>query len=126
VLATLHSQRFVDRAPAQIWATLLDERIYYCSIRTMYRLLAAQQEVRERRNQLRHSRYRKPELLAERPNEVWSWDITQLRGPVKWTYFYLHVILDIFSRNGCWTCEHGWGKNSEFADTPPLSVTGRS
>ncbi len=98
VLAALHSPRFVDRAPAQIWATLLDERIYYCSIRTMYRLLATQQEVRERRNQLRHPRYHKPELLAEHPNEVWSWDITKLRGPVKWTYFYLYVMLDIFSR----------------------------
>lgn len=98
VLGALHCKRFVDRAPAQIWATLLDDSIYYCSIRTMYRILAEQQEVRERRNQLRHPNYHKPELLAERPNEVWSWDITKLRGPVKWTYFYLYVILDIFSR----------------------------
>jgi putative transposase len=98
VLSALHCKRFVDRAPAQIWATLLDEGIYYCSVRTMYRILAEQQEVRERRNQLRHPRYHKPELLAERPNEVWSWDITKLRGPVKWTYFSLYVILDIFSR----------------------------
>jgi len=98
VLGALHCDRFVDRAPAQIWATLLDDGIYYCSIRTMYRILDEQQEVRERRNQLRHPNYHKPELLAERPNEVWSWDITKLRGPVKWTYFYLYVILDIFSR----------------------------
>ena len=98
VLAVLHSKRFVDKTPAQVWATLLDEGIYYCSIRTMYRILAERQEVRERRNQLRHPNYRKPELLAERPNEVWSWDITKLRGPAKWTYFYLYVILDIFSR----------------------------
>ncbi len=98
VLGVLHCKRFVDRAPAQIWATLLDEGVYYCSIRTMYRILDEQQEVRERRNQLRHPNYHKPELLAESPNEVWSWDITKLRGPVKWTYFYLYVILDIFSR----------------------------
>ena len=71
---------------------------YYCSIRTMYRYLAANGEVKERRNQLRHPNYQKPELLAEAPNQVWSWDITKLRGPVKWTYFYLYVILDIFSR----------------------------
>ena len=64
----------------------------------MYRILAEQGEVRERRNQLRHPNYRKPELLAEAPNQVWSWDITKLRGPVKWTYYYLFVILDIFSR----------------------------
>ena len=89
VLGALHSKRFVDRAPAQIWATLLDEGLYYCSIRTMYRILAQQQEVRERRNQLRHPSYHKPELLAERPNEVWSWDITKLLGPEKWSYYYL-------------------------------------
>jgi transposase InsO family protein len=94
----LRSPRFVDKSPAQVWATLLDERVYYCSIRTMYRYLAANGEVKERRNQLRHPNYQKPELLAEAPNEVWSWDITKLRGPAKWTYFYLYVILDIFSR----------------------------
>jgi putative transposase len=98
VLDVLRSPRFVDKSPAQVWATLLDELIYYCSIRTMYRLLAANGEVKERRNQLRHPNYQKPELLAEAPNEVWSWDITKLRGPAKWTYFYLYVILDIFSR----------------------------
>ena len=95
VLGALHSERFVDKAPAAMWATLLDEGTYYCSIRTMYRILAEQGEVRERRNQLRHPNYRKPELLAEAPNQVWSWDITKLRGPVKWTYYYLFVILDI-------------------------------
>jgi putative transposase len=94
----LHSERFVDKAPAQAWAALLDEGIYYCSIRTMYRILAEHGEVRERRNQLRHPRYHKPELLAEAPNQVWSWAITKLRGPVKWSYYYLYVILDIFSR----------------------------
>jgi putative transposase len=98
VINILHSERFVDKAPAQVWATLLDEKIYLCSPRTMYRILAEQGEVRERRNQLRHPSYTKPELLAEAPNQVWSWDITKLLGPVKWTYFYLYVILDIFSR----------------------------
>jgi putative transposase len=72
--------------------------VYYCSIRTMYRYLAANGEIRERRNQLRHPNYKKPELLAEAPNQVWSWDITKLRGPAKWTYFHLYVIMDIFSR----------------------------
>jgi putative transposase len=98
VLAELHSPRFVDCSPAQVWATLLDEGRYLASERTMYRLLAANGEVRERRDQLRHPDYAKPELLAERPNEVWSWDISKLLGPAKWTYFYLYVILDVFSR----------------------------
>ena len=98
VLDVLHSERFVDKAPAEIWATLLDEGTYLCSRRTMYRLLEEAGEVRERRNQLRHPEYKKPELLAKAPNQVWSWDITKLRGPVKWSYFYLYVILDIFSR----------------------------
>lgn len=98
VLDTLHSERFVDKAPAEVWATLLDEGTYHCSVRTMYRILAGADEVRERRDQLRHPAYKKPELLAERPNQVWSWDITKLLGPAKWTYFYLYVILDIFSR----------------------------
>jgi putative transposase len=98
VLEVLHSERFVDVAPKEVFATLLDERVYLCSWRTMYRVLAGAQEVRERRNQLRHPAYAKPELLATKPNEVWSWDITKLLGPGKWTYFYLSVILDIFSR----------------------------
>jgi putative transposase len=98
VLAVLHEPRFVDLAPAEVYATLLDEGRYLCSERTMYRLLAAHDEVRERRNQLRHPRYVAPELLARRPNELWSWDITKLLGPAKWTYFYLYVMLDVFSR----------------------------
>jgi putative transposase len=83
VLDTLHSERFVDQAPAEVYATLLDEGRYLCSIRTMYRLLDAAQEVRERRDQLRHPQYHKPELLATGPNQVWSWDITKLLGPAK-------------------------------------------
>ncbi len=94
----LHAEHFVDKAPAQVYAILLDEGIYHCSIRTMHRILAARREVRERRNQLRHPNYQKPELLATAPNQVWSWDITKLLGPVKWTHYYLYVILDIFSR----------------------------
>jgi putative transposase len=86
VLDTLHSERFVDRAPAAVYAQLLDESQYLCSVRTMYRLLSAHHEVRERRNQLRHPQYHKPELLATGPNQVWSWDITKLLGPAKWTY----------------------------------------
>lgn len=98
VLEVFHSPRFVDKAPAQVFAILLDEGTYLCSSRTMYRILSDEKEVQERRNQLRHPVYEKPELLAEAPNQVWSWDITKLRGPVKWNYYYLYVILDIFSR----------------------------
>lgn len=98
VLELLREPRFADLAPPEVYATLLDQGIYYCSIRTMYRILAAHDEVRERRNQRRHPVYQKPELLATGPNQVWSWDITKLMGPAKWTYFYLYVILDIFSR----------------------------
>jgi putative transposase len=99
VLEVLHAPEHVDLAPAQVWAKLLDERgQYLCSERTMYRLLTARGEVRERRAQLTHPAYVKPELLATGPNQVWSWDITKLLGPAKWTYFYLYVILDIFSR----------------------------
>ena len=98
VLEMLREPRFADLAPAEVYATLLDEGIYHCSIRTMYRILDQHDEVRERRRQLRHPVYQKPELLAEGPNQVWSWDITKLMGPAKWTYFYLYVIIDIFSR----------------------------
>jgi len=98
VLATLHAPRFVDLAPPQVYTQLLEEGQYLCSIRTMYRLLAANHEVRERRAVASRVVYTKPELLATGPNEVWSWDITKLKGPVKWTYYYLYVILDIFSR----------------------------
>jgi putative transposase len=98
VLAVLHTERFMDKAPGEVYATLLDEGKYLCSERTMYRILNKHGEVKERRNQRSHPNYKKPELLAIRPNQVWSWDITKLKGPVKWTYFYLYVILDIFSR----------------------------
>lgn len=98
VLDTLHEPRFVDRAPSEIYAALLDDKKYLCSERTMYRILEENQEVRERRNQLRHPKYAAPELLATTPNALWSWDITKLLGPAKWTYFYLYVILDVFSR----------------------------
>ena len=98
VLETLRSLRFVDAAPAQIYATLLDEGTYLASERTMYRILAANGELRERRDQLRRTAYAAPELLASAPNQVWSWDITKLLGPQKWTYYYLYVILDVFSR----------------------------
>ena len=98
VRQTLNSDRFVDCAPRQVYATLLDEEQYLCSVSTMYRILAENGEIRERRDQLRHPNYTQPELLATGPNQVWSWDITKLLGPVKWTYFYLYVLLDIFSR----------------------------
>ena len=98
VLELLHSERFVDQSPQEVYATLLDEGIFLCSIRTLYRILAEHAEVREHRNQLRHPNYQKPELLATGANQLWSWDITKLYGPCKWTYFYLYVILDVFSR----------------------------
>jgi len=107
VLEVLRSPRFVDRSPAQVWATLLDEGRYLCSERTMYRLLTAAGESRERRDQRTHPAYGKPELLAQRPNELWSWDITKLLGPAKWTYYYLYVILDVFSRYVvAWTIQY--------------------
>ena len=98
VLDVLAGPRFVDRAPAEVVATLLDEGHYLCSERTMYRILAADEPVRERRNQREYPQYAKPELVATAPNRTWSWDITKLLGPTKWTYFYLYVVLDIFSR----------------------------
>jgi putative transposase len=98
VLDILHHERFQDCPPAAVQATLLDEGQYHCSIRTMYRLLAQEGESGDRREQLIHPLYQKPELLATAPNQLWSWDITKLRGPVKWTYFYLYVALDVFSR----------------------------
>jgi putative transposase len=98
VRTVLNSERFMDRAPRQVYATLLDEGTYLCHWRTMYRILAAHAEIRERRRQRRHPIYRKPELLAEGPNQVWSWDITKLRGPAKWTHFALYTVIDIFSR----------------------------
>jgi putative transposase len=98
VLDILHQERFCDLSPAEVFATLLDEKQYLCSERTMYRLLAQNKEVRERRDQLRHPAYAAPQLMCTKPNELWSWDITKLLGPSKWTYFYLYVILDVFSR----------------------------
>ena len=99
VLRVLTTPRFADLAPLAVWAILLDEGRYLCSPRTMYRILAEHGAVRERRDQLRHPAYHKPELLATAPNQVWSWDITKLKGPVKWSYFYLYVLIDIYSRN---------------------------
>ncbi len=107
VLQVLNGERFCDSSPAEVYATLLDEGRYLCSERTMYRLLAERGQVRERRDQLTHPAYAKPELLAQEPNEVWSWDITKLKGPAKWTYFYLYVVLDVFSRYVVgWTVQH--------------------
>jgi putative transposase len=99
VIDTLHSDRFCDLSPYQVYAQLLDEGQYLCGIRTMYRILhAVDGDVKERRRQMVHRQYSKPQLLATEPNQVWSWDITKLKGPVKWTYYYLYVIMDIFSR----------------------------
>jgi putative transposase len=115
VLEVLHSDRFVDVSPGGDMATLLDEGTYLCSPRTMYRILAAKHGgVRERRNQLTHPSYAKPELLAERPNELWSWDISKLKGPATWTGFYLYVILDVFSR-----CVVGW--TVQYRETAQLA-----
>jgi putative transposase len=99
VIDILHSQRFQDKAPRQVYAVLLDEGQYHCSVRTMYRLLSQEHGfIKERRQHVQRPHFIKPELLATGPNQVWSWDITKLKGPVKWSYFYLYVILDIFSR----------------------------
>ncbi len=98
VLETLNSEPYQDLAPAEVYAGLLDQGEYLCSIRTMYRILAANQQVRERRDQLRHPSYTKPELLATAPGQLWSWDITKLKGPKKWSYFHLYVVIDVFSR----------------------------
>ena len=98
VLTVLNSERFQDCAPAAIHASLLDDGQYLCSVRTMYRVLEENGPTRERRDQLVHPQYQKPELLATAPNQLWSWDITKLREPAKWTCFYLYVILDVFSR----------------------------
>ncbi|MCY0999995.1 IS3 family transposase [Myxococcus sp. MISCRS1] len=98
VLTVLHEPRFQDAAPAEVYAQLLDEGRYLCSERTMYRVLAENHEVRERRNQLRHPSHPVPQVHATKPNALWSWDITKLHGPAKWTYFYLYVVLDVFSR----------------------------
>lgn len=98
VVDVLHEMRFLDKSPAEIYATLLDEGVYHCSVSTMYRILRARNEVRERREQFKRPKLEPPRLLATRPNQVWSWDITKLKGPAKWTYYYLYVIIDIYSR----------------------------
>jgi transposase InsO family protein len=98
VLDMLHSERFVDQSPAEFQATLLEEQTYLCSTRTMYRILDAAAEVRERRNHARHPAYAKPELVATAPNQIWSWDITKPKGPIPYLYYSLYVILDLFSR----------------------------
>ncbi len=98
VIATLNSEEFMDKAPMTVFATLLEKGQCLCSVRTMYRLLKKMGQSRERRNQVSRPNYKKPELLATGPNQVWSWDITKLKGPVKWSYFHLYVIMDIFSR----------------------------
>ena len=98
VLDVLHSERFVDHSPAEVQATLLEEQTYLCSTRTMYRILDAAQEVRERRDQARHPVYARPELVSTAPNQIWSWDITKLKGPIPYLYYSLYVILDLFSR----------------------------
>ena len=98
ILDALHEPRFVDKAPAEVYATLLDEKVYLGSIRTFYRVLHKHHEVRERRALTQRPSYQRPELLATCPNMLWSWDITKLRGAGRWTYYYLYVILDVFSR----------------------------
>lgn len=98
VVAVLDSEEFCDLAPRQVWARLLDTGTYLCSVPMMYRLLAERGEVRERRRQARHPTHVKPELVASAPNEVWSWDITKLKGPHKWSWFHLYVVLDVYSR----------------------------
>jgi putative transposase len=114
VKTALYEERFQDRSPAAVQATLLDEGRYLCSIRTMYRILKQDGESRERRDQLIHPPYQRPELLATAPNQLWSWDITKLLGPAKWTYFYLYVILDVFSRYVAgWMVAHR--ENAELA-----------
>ena len=116
ILDVLHSDRFADLAPAEVWAILLDEGRYLGSESTFYRLLRRAGEVRERRRQATHPAKVKPELVAHSPNEVWSWDITKLRGPAKWSYYYLYVILDIFSRYVV-----GWMVASRETDPWPRS-----
>ena len=116
VMDVLHEPRFVDLSPGEVFAKLLDESKYLCSERTMYRILDSHHESKERRNQLRHPKYAAPELLAQKPNQLWSWDITKLHGPAKWTYFYLYVIMDVFSRYVVgWTVAHR--ENSALAST---------
>ena len=121
VLETLISERFCDQSVRQVWAQLLDESKYLCSVRTMYRILKENHAVRERRNQLRHPEYQRPELLATGPNQLWSWDITKLKGPRKWNYFYLYVILDVYSRKVV-----GWLLANRESSTLAVELIGQS
>jgi putative transposase len=98
VRQTLYSDRFMDQTPSEVYAALLDEGAYLCSIRTMYRILQEEGASQRRTRERKHGQYEKPELLATQPNQLWSWDITRLKGPRSWTYFYLYVIMDVFSR----------------------------
>jgi putative transposase len=98
LLEVLHSERFADMAPREVYATLLSEGLYYASVSTMYRVLASGQQTKERRRQLRHRHFVKPELLARGANQLWSWDITKLKAARKWTYYYLYVVMDVYSR----------------------------
>ena len=113
--AVLNSEQFVDQSPREVYATLLDEGVYHCHWRTMYRILSEHDEVRERRSQRRHPQSIKPQLVACGPNELWSWDITLMAGPARRLFYYLYVILDVFSR-----LVVGWmlaeGESSELAE----------
>jgi putative transposase len=114
VIETLHSERFIDKSPTTVHATLLDDNEYLCHPRTMYRILASEGEIRERRDQLRHPKFARPELIATAPNQVWTWDVTWLRGPTKYLYYPLYVIIDLFSRfNPGWMLAHK--ENGELA-----------
>ncbi len=129
ILDMLHSDRFTDLAPAEVWAILLDEGVYLGSQSTFYRLLRAASGTRDRRRQATHPAAVKPELAATGPNQVYSWDITKLHGPAKWTYYYLYVILDIYSRyiTG-WmlaTCESAALAEKLIADTCAKQGIGR-
>lgn len=115
VLDTLHEPRFLDASPTEVYYTLLDEGTYIASLRSLYRVLAANGEVRERRDQLRHPSHPVPRLCADRPNVVWTWDVTKLLGPAKWTYYYLYVLLDLYSRYAV-----GWTVAS--ADTAAIAT----
>ncbi len=121
VLETLTSERFCDQSVRQVWAQLLDEGRYLCSVRTMYRILKENKAVRERRDQLRHPEYQRPELLATDPNQLWSWDITKLKGPHKWNYFHLYVILDVYSRKVV-----GWLLANRESSTLAVELIGQS
>jgi len=121
VLDVLTSERFYDLSPREVWAKLLHEGTYLCSVRTMYRVLAENAAVRERRDQLRHPEYKRPELVATGANQVWSWDITKLKGPATWSYYYLYVIMDIFSRKTV-----GWMVADRESATLAVKLIGES